>query len=102
MNFVRINAKECVEEVISKLKSGKYVLKLDHGGEIHVSISVKKKSRIVKVDFTGTSGPLISNFNAPTSITKACVLYVFRCLVKDSIPLNDGCLEPIDIIIPKK
>ena len=102
MNFVRINAKECVEAVISKLKSGRHTLKLDHGGKITVSISVKKKSRRVKVDFTGTSGPLSSNFNAPTSITKACVLYVFRCLVNDSIPLNDGCLEPIDIIIPKK
>ena len=73
---------------------------MDDGNRIAVAIRVQRASRRVVVDFTGTSAQHRGNFNAPTAVVRAAVLYVFRCLVDDNIPLNEGCLKPIDLIIP--
>lgn len=102
MKFIRENASFCVRREIDKLKDGSFELKMDNQATIVVSIKVDKKTSRARVDFTGTSRQLPdSNFNAPSSITRAAVLYVFRTLVDDQIPLNEGCLEPIEIIIPE-
>ncbi len=101
MGHVRNNAADAVRRVIDVLTDGSYRLGLDTGGEIAVAISIDKDRRRATVDFTGTSPQEPSNFNAPGAVTTAAVLYVFRCLVADDIPLNDGCLEPLDIIVPE-
>lgn len=100
MGFVRRNAEDCVREAISRLKDGSFAVDLDNGGKIAVAIKVDSKARSAIIDFSGTSPQLPNNFNAPSSITRAAVLYVFRTLVEDNIPLNDGCLEPITLTIP--
>lgn len=101
MEFVRKNAEVSVRKAISKLSDGTFELLLDNQAKIKVAIKVDKESNEAVVDFTGTSEQLKhSNFNAPSSITRAAVLYVFRTLVDEEIPLNDGCLAPINIIIP--
>ena len=71
------------------------------GATIRVAITVDRAARRARVDFTGTSAQLANNFNAPSAVTIAAVLYVFRTLVDDEIPMNDGCLEPIDIVVPE-
>jgi 5-oxoprolinase (ATP-hydrolysing) len=101
MGHVRQNAADAVRRVIDVLADADYTLALDTGGKIRVSIKVDRENRRATVDFTGTSDQEASNFNAPAAVTTAAVLYVFRCLVADDIPLNDGCLEPLDIIIPE-
>ncbi len=100
MGHVKDNAAESVRRVLDALPDGSFNLALDHGGQINVSISVDKTQRRATVDFTGTSAQSDTNFNAPSAICRAAVLYVFRVLVRDDIPLNDGCLEPIDLVIP--
>ncbi len=100
MGHVRANAAEQVRRVIDRLKPGEFIQEMDFGGEIHVNIQVDAASRIATIDFTGTSAQSPGNFNAPSSIVHAAVLYVFRTLVNDDIPLNDGCLEALKIIIP--
>ncbi len=100
MAHVRANASEQVRRAIDRLKPGQFVQKMDFGGEIHVKIDVDAKARKATVDFTGTSPESAGNFNAPSSIVQAVVLYVFRTLVNEDIPLNDGCLEALDIVIP--
>ncbi|MBK9141032.1 MAG: hydantoinase B/oxoprolinase family protein [Candidatus Melainabacteria bacterium] len=100
MNHVRQNAEDCVREAISHLKDGSFEVELDNGGKIAVTIDVDRQTRSAIIDFAGTSPQLKNNFNAPSSITRAAVLYVFRTLVEDNIPLNDGCLEPITLKIP--
>ncbi|MBS29445.1 MAG: 5-oxoprolinase [Alphaproteobacteria bacterium] len=100
MGHVQDNAEESVRRVIDVLSDGDFVYPLDNGAEIRVSVSIDRAGRSAKVDFTGTSAQLDSNFNAPTAIARAAVLYVFRTLVDDEIPMNEGCLKPIDIIIP--
>ena len=100
MNHVQDNAEESVRRVISKLHNGQFCYKMDDGNQICVNISVDQTARTAIIDFTGTSPQHRGNLNAPTAITKAAVLYVFRCLVQDNIPLNQGCLKPLDIIIP--
>lgn len=100
MAHVRANAAEEVRRVIPRLKPGRFIQRMDFGGEIHVGIDVDVGGRAAIVDFTGTSPQSSGNFNAPSSIVKAAVLYVFRTLVKEDIPLNDGCLEAIKIVIP--
>ncbi len=99
MGYVQDNAEACVRRVIAKLQSGQFAYKLDNGAEICVKITTQHDSAIV--DFTGTSPQLHNNFNAPSSVARAAVLYVFRSLVDDIIPMNEGCLKPIQIIIPK-
>src|SRR6202047_882171 len=96
----RANASEQVRRVIDRLKPGRFVQKMDFGGEIHVEIAVDANARTATIDFTGTSPESAGNFNAPSSIIQAAVLYVFRTLVNEDIPLNDGCLEALNIVIP--
>jgi len=73
---------------------------MDNGATIRVAISVDRASRSARIDFTGTSAQLPDNFNAPYSICRAATLYVFRTLVDDAIPMNDGCLNPIELVVP--
>jgi len=101
MRYVQDNAEETVRRVIKKLKSGKFTCVMDDGGRIKVSITVDAQARNATVDFTGTSDQRPNNFNAPSAVCRAAVLYVFRTLVTEDIPLNEGCLKPINIIIPK-
>ncbi|MEF9943769.1 MAG: hydantoinase B/oxoprolinase family protein, partial [Burkholderiaceae bacterium] len=101
MRHVQDNAEESVRRVIGVLKDGAFELPLDNGAVIRVAITVDRAARSVKVDFTGTSAQLPNNFNAPQAVCVAAVLYVFRTLVEDAIPLNSGCLKPIEIVIPR-
>ncbi len=101
MRHVQDNAEECVRRVITALRDGEFTLPLDNGAEIRVKVRVDAGARSACIDFTGSSGQLPNNFNAPRSITVAAVLYVFRTLVQDDIPLNAGCLKPLTIIVPE-
>ena len=100
MNHVQDNAEESVRRVITRLKNGSFTLPLDNGAQISVAIRVDTKNRSAEIDFTGTSPQQVNNFNAPTAVCMAAVLYVFRTLVDDDIPLNAGCLKPLKVIIP--
>jgi 5-oxoprolinase (ATP-hydrolysing) len=100
MRHVQDNAEESVRRVITRLKDGAFALQLDNGAEIKVAIRVDTAARSAEIDFTGTSAQLANNFNAPTAVSMAAVLYVFRTLVDDEIPLNAGCLKPLHVIIP--
>ncbi len=102
MRHVQDNAEESVRRVLDILTDGAFTYPLDNGAEIRVAVSIDRETRSAKVDFTGTSAQLDSNFNAPTAIARAAVLYVFRTLVDDEIPMNEGCLKPIEIVIPKR
>lgn len=101
MGHVQNNAEEAVRRVITNLKDGAYELPLDNGAKIRVAISVNAKSRSAIIDFTSTSSQLKNNFNAPKAVCMAAVLYVFRTMVDDDIPLNAGCLKPLQVIIPE-
>ncbi len=101
MGFVQDNAEACVRRAISSLKDGSARVPMDGGAEIVVRVSVQADAGEAVLDFTGTSGVLGSNFNAPTSIVHAAALYVFRTLVDDDIPLNAGCLKPLRIVVPE-
>ncbi|UNU24661.1 hydantoinase B/oxoprolinase family protein [Microcoleus vaginatus] len=101
MGFVQDNAEESVRRVIEVLSDGEFTYPMDSGGQIKVAITIDKSARSAKVDFTGTSGQQANNFNAPAAVCKAAVLYVFRTLVDDDIPLNAGCLKPLEIINPE-
>ncbi|MGZ9046622.1 MAG: hydantoinase B/oxoprolinase family protein, partial [Telluria sp.] len=101
MGHVQDNAEEAVRRVITALKDGDYTYQLDNGAQIKVAIKVDQASRSATIDFTGTSGQLENNFNAPSAVCMAAVLYVFRTLVDDEIPLNAGCLKPLNVIIPQ-
>jgi 5-oxoprolinase (ATP-hydrolysing) len=102
MRHVQDNAAESVRRVIDRLHDSAFAVATDQGSAIKVRISVDKKRREATVDFTGTSPQQPSNFNAPEPVTRAAVLYVFRVMVDDDIPMNAGCLRPIRIVIPKK
>lgn len=101
MRHVQDNAEESVRRVLGVLKDGKFTYGMDDGSRISVAIGVDRAKRRAVVDFTGTSAQHPGNFNAPEAVVRAAVLYVFRCLVDDNIPLNEGCLKPMEIIIPK-
>ncbi len=101
MGHVQDNAEESVRRVITRLKDGAFTLALDNGAQIQVAIRVDAVRRTAVVDFTGTSKQQTNNFNAPTAVCMAAVLYVFRTLVDDDIPLNAGCLKPLEVIIPQ-
>ncbi|HET6468289.1 MAG TPA: hydantoinase B/oxoprolinase family protein [Geminicoccaceae bacterium] len=101
MQHVMDNAEESVRRVLDVLTDGAFVYPHDLGPEIRVEISIDKAARRAKVDFTGTSPQQPWNFNAPAAVTRAAVLYVFRTLVDADIPLNDGCLKPIELVIPE-
>ncbi len=100
MRHVQDNAEESVRRVITRLKDGAFTLPLDNGAQIQVAIRVDTRKRSAEIDFTGTSAQQTNNFNAPTAVCMAAVLYVFRTLVDDDIPLNAGCLKPLKVIIP--
>jgi 5-oxoprolinase (ATP-hydrolysing) len=100
MGHVQDNAEEAVRRVIAVLKDGAYSYELDNGARIEVAIRVDAARRSAEIDFTGTSAQLPNNFNAPSAVCMAAVLYVFRTLVDDEIPLNAGCLKPLKVIIP--
>ncbi|MER5795856.1 hydantoinase B/oxoprolinase family protein [Streptomyces sp. NPDC001980] len=100
MRHVQDNAEEAVRRVIDALDDGAYAYETDSGAVIRVRVRVDRANRRATVDFTGTSAQLATNFNAPFAVVNAAVLYVFRTLVADDIPLNDGCLRPLDIVVP--
>ena len=102
MRHVQDNAAESVRRVIDRLHDSSFSIETDQGSVIKVRIAVDKKKREATVDFTGTSPQQPSNFNAPEPVTRAAVLYVFRVMVDDDIPMNAGCLRPIRIVIPKQ
>ncbi len=101
MRHVQDNAEESVRRVITALKDGSFTLSLDNGAQIVVRVEVDPMARTAIIDFTGTSAQLPNNFNAPKAVTMAAVLYVFRLLVDDDIPLNAGCLKPLHVIVPE-
>ncbi|RYF25697.1 MAG: 5-oxoprolinase [Comamonadaceae bacterium] len=104
MGHVQDNAEESVRRAITRLsarlKDGQFTLPLDNGAQIQVAVRIDAARRSAVIDFTGTSAQQANNFNAPTAVCMAAVLYVFRSLVNDDIPLNAGCLKPIEVIIP--
>ncbi len=101
MGHVQDNAAESVRRVIDALTDSEFEYEMDQGAVIKVKISVDKVKREATVDFTGTSPQQPTNFNAPEPVARAAVLYVFRCMVADNIPMNAGCLRPINIVMPK-
>ncbi len=101
MAHVQDNAEEAVRRVLATMKGGSFAYELDDGSVVKVAISVDQQARAARVDFTGTSDQVPTNFNAPASICRAAALYVFRTLVDDEIPMNDGCLRPIQLVIPE-
>ena len=101
MQHVQDNAEESVRRVITALRDGDFKLELDNGARIAVQVKVDAAARSATIDFSGTSAQLPNNFNAPKAVTMAAVLYVFRTLVDDDIPLNAGCLKPLDVIVPE-
>ena len=100
MQHVQDNAAESVARVLDRLGDGEFHYEMDQGCAIHVKITVDKVQRTATVDFTGTSPQRSDNFNAPAPVTRAAVLYVFRVMVDDDIPMNAGCLRPVKLIIP--
>ncbi|MEU5219400.1 hydantoinase B/oxoprolinase family protein [Streptomyces sp. NPDC020807] len=100
MRHVRANAEESVRRIVATLHDGAYAYETDGGAVIRVAVRVDRERRTAVVDFTGTSPQLPGNANAPTSVVKAAVLYVFRTLVDEDIPLNSGCLDPLEIRVP--
>jgi 5-oxoprolinase (ATP-hydrolysing) len=101
MRHVQDNAEASVRKVIEALKDGVFEMPMDGGAVIRVAVTVEHASRSARIDFTGTSAQAANNFNAPGSVTKAAVLYVFRCLVESDIPMNAGCLRPLEIVVPE-
>jgi len=101
MGHVQDNAEESVRRVIDGLADGEFAYEMDHGAVIQVKITIDRAARRARIDFSGTSPQLANNFNAPSAVCHAAVLYVFRTLVDDDIPLNAGCLKPIDLVIPE-
>jgi 5-oxoprolinase (ATP-hydrolysing) len=101
MGYVQDNAEEAVRRVIDRLADGAFEAPTDDGGRICVAIRVDRAQRTAVIDFTGTSGPSLTNFNAPAAVVRAAVLYAFRAQVAAPIPLNDGCLRPLTLIVPE-
>ena len=100
MQHVQDNAEEAVRRVIDALTDGDFEYALDNGARVRVSIRIDKQARSARIDFTGTSAQQPNNFNAPAPVTRAAVLYVFRTLVNDEIPMNAGCLKPLELVVP--
>ncbi len=101
MGYVQDNAEDCVRRAIKSLNSGSFSSKMDDGSTVKVTIEIDKSNASAQIDFTGTSAQTKSNFNAPLAVCKAAVLYVFRSLVRDEIPLNAGCFRPLKLIVPE-
>jgi 5-oxoprolinase (ATP-hydrolysing) len=101
MRHVQANAEESVRRVIGVLQDGEFDYPLDNGARIRVKIRIGADRRSARIDFGGSSAQLPNNFNAPGAVCMAAVLYVFRTLVADEIPLNEGCLKPLEVAIPE-
>jgi len=101
MAHVMTHAEESIRRVIDALDEGEFAYPMDDGGVLRVAVRIDREARRATIDFTGTSAQHAGNFNAPSAIVHAVVLYVFRCYVTDSIPLNEGCFRPLDIILPE-
>jgi N-methylhydantoinase B/oxoprolinase/acetone carboxylase alpha subunit len=101
LRFVRENAATSVKRLLDSLNDGEFEYELDSGEVIHARIEVDRKAGEAIIDFSGTSPQSKTNFNAPEAVTRAAVLYVFRSLIREEIPMNEGCLEPLKIIIPQ-
>jgi len=101
MRHVQDNAEESVRRVLDVLHDGEFCYEMDDGYKVCVKITLDKTARRATIDFTGTSPQHPHNYNAPSAVCRAAVLYVFRCLVDDEIPLNEGCLKPLEVIIPE-
>ncbi|MGY6630802.1 MAG: hydantoinase B/oxoprolinase family protein [Wenzhouxiangella sp.] len=100
MQHVQDNAAEQVRLAIDELADGQAEKRMDNGALVKLALRVDRSARRLCVDFSGTSPQGADNFNAPAAVTRACVLFALRCLVKQDIPLNDGCLDPVELIIP--
>ncbi len=100
MGHVQTNAAQCVRAAIERLRDGRFTVELDGGEKIAVAVKIGDDRRSATIDFAGSSAQSPGNFNAPTAIVRAAVLYVFRTLVRESIPLNAGCMEPLKIVLP--
>lgn len=100
MGHVQDNAEESVRRVIDRLKDGSFSYPMDHGASIEVRVSVDREAREAVIDFTGTSAQHPGNYNAPLAVCRAVVLYVFRTMVGAEIPLNEGCLKPLRVVVP--
>lgn len=101
MDHVLANAEESVRRLLGGLEDGSFAYPMDNGAVVQVAIRIDRESRSAVFDFTGTSDQLPDNFNAPRSITRAAALYVLRTLIDDAIPMNDGCLRPVTLIVPE-
>ena len=101
MDHVLANAEESVRHLLGRLDDGEFVYPMDNGARVQVAIRIDRDDRSAVFDFTGTSDQLSDNFNAPKSITRAAALYVLRTLIDDAIPMNDGCLRPVELIVPE-
>jgi len=101
MRHVQDNAEESVRRVIDVLKDGRFAYEMDNSAVIRVKITIDRRNRSALIDFTHTSSQLTSNFNAPAAVTMSAVLYVFRTLVNDDIPLNAGCMKPLQVVVPE-
>ena len=101
MKHVLANAEESVRRLLDRLEDGSFTYPMDNGAQIQVAIRINREERSAVFDFTGTSEQQDNNFNAPRSITRAAALYVLRTLIDDVIPMNDGCLRPIELIVPE-
>jgi 5-oxoprolinase (ATP-hydrolysing) len=101
MHHVLANAEESVRRLLGRLDDGDFDYEMDNGARVRVAISIDKDARSATFDFTGTSPQLPDNFNAPYSIVRAASLYVLRTLIDDPIPMNDGCLRPVELIVPE-
>lgn len=101
MGHVLDNADESVRRLLDRLDDGEFSYEMDNGACVRVAIRIDRETRSAVFDFTGTSDQLTDNFNAPRSITRAASLYVLRTLIDDAIPMNDGCLRPVELVVPK-
>ena len=105
MRHVQDNAEECVRRAIEALRDAECVYPMDpdfdgRPREIRVKMTVDREARSARIDFTGTTAELATNYNAPEPVTRAAVLYVFRCLVDDDIPMNEGVMKPLEVVLP--
>ncbi|KLI64986.1 hydantoinase B/oxoprolinase family protein [Aurantiacibacter marinus] len=101
MGHVMDNGEAAVRQLLGHLPEGAFTYAMDNGAQVSVAITIDRDARTAVFDFTGTSDQLPDNFNAPSAITRAAVLYALRCLVDDDVPLNDGCLRPVTLRIPE-
>jgi 5-oxoprolinase (ATP-hydrolysing) len=101
MTHVLANAEESVRRVLGGLEDGHFAYPMDNGATVKVTIKIDRAGRSAVFDFTGTSDQLPGNFNAPRAITRAAALYVLRTLIDDAIPMNDGCLRPVTLVVPE-